>query len=64
MDCTDNDSASTTQSLDALEGHCRSKSSEIVAAVAYQHLVGGDLGLPEYIDKCRGHNSMQFWSSL
>ena len=37
----------------ALEGHCKPRSNEIVVATAYRQLVQGDLGLPEYIEKCK-----------
>ena len=29
------------------------RSNEFVATTAYKHLVQGDLGLPEYIEKCK-----------
>ena len=38
---------------DTLKGHFRPRSNEIVAATAYKQLVQGDLGLPEYIKKCK-----------
>ena len=39
--------------LDTLEGHCKPRSKEIVATMAYKQLVQEDLGLPEYIEKCK-----------
>ena len=39
--------------LDALEGHYKPRSNEIVAAPAYKQLVQGNLGLPEYTEKCK-----------
>ena len=49
------DATITKHILDALEGHCepRNNETETVAATAYRHLVQGDLGLPEYIEKCK-----------
>ena len=39
--------------LDNLKGHCITKSTKILAATAYNQLEQGDLGLPEYIEKCK-----------
>ena len=39
--------------LDTLEGHCKPRSNEIVAATVYKQLVQGDLGLPEDIGKAK-----------
>ena len=50
---TGGDTISTKCILDAIKGQCKPKSYEIVAATAYQQLVQGNLGLPEYIEKCK-----------
>ena len=39
--------------LHTLKGHCKPRSNEIVAAIACKQLVQGDLGLPEYTEKCK-----------
>ena len=44
---------STKHILDVLEDHCKPQSNAIVAAMAFKYLVLGDLGLPEYIEKCK-----------
>ena len=44
---------STKCMLDTFEGHCKPRSNEIVATVAYTQLVQGNIGLPEYIKKCK-----------
>ena len=50
---TGDDATSTKHNLDILEGHYKPRSNEIVAATTYKQLVQGDLGLPEYIEKCK-----------
>ena len=49
---TGDDATSTKHILDSLEGHCKPRSNEIVSAT-YKQLVQEDLGLPEYIEKCK-----------
>ena len=39
--------------LDALKGHYKLRSNEIVAATSYKQIIQADLGLPEYIEKCK-----------
>ena len=39
--------------LDALEGHYKPRSNEIVAAAAYKQLLQGEICLPECIEKCK-----------
>ena len=39
--------------LNALNGHCKPRSNEILAATVFKQLVQGDLGLPKYIEKCK-----------
>ena len=53
MSITNDDATSTKCILDALEGHCKPISNEIVAAASYKQLVQGSLGLPEYIERCK-----------
>ena len=50
---TDDNANSTKDLTDILEGHCKPRSNEIVTAMAYRQLMQGDLGLPEYIEKCK-----------
>ena len=38
--------------LDALKGHCKPRSNVIVVATANKQLELGDVGLPEYVEKC------------
>ena len=49
---TDDNANSTKCLLDTFKGHIKPRSEEIVAASAYKQLGQGDLGLPEYIEKC------------
>ena len=39
--------------LDVLKGHCIPRSNEMVTATAHKQLVQGNLGLPEYKEKCK-----------
>ena len=50
---TGDNATSTKCILDTSKGHCKPRSNEIVAATAYKQLVLGDLGLLEYIEKCK-----------
>ena len=47
------DVTSTKCILDTLKGHCKPRGNEKVATTAYKQLVQGDLGLQEYIEKCK-----------
>ena len=51
VDLTGDDAHSMKCILDALKGHCRPRSNEIVAAKSYKQLVKGDVSLPEYVEK-------------
>ena len=50
---TGDDATCTKCILGALEGHCKPRSNETVAAKAYKQLVQGNIDLPEYIEMCR-----------
>ena len=46
-------SDSTKYILDTPKGHHKPRINEKVVATAYKQLLQGDLGLPEYKEKCR-----------
>ena len=50
---TGDDATRTKCLLDTIKGHFKSRSNGIAAVRAYRQLVQGDLGLPEYIEKCK-----------